>query len=96
MERDALSEGFSVQGMDGRYPVYSPNPDERIRENGTVVVRICVDQYGEVVRAEYTQAGTMASTYLKQLAEATSCKWKFNPGTSSLQCGKIVYHFRVK
>lgn len=91
-----VSAGFNVQGLDGRFPVFSPDVKEAIRENGRVVIRICVDSNGEVIRAEYTQAGTSGSTYLKMLAEKNACDWKFNPGSLSLQCGKIVYDFKVQ
>ncbi|MBR9921933.1 MAG: hypothetical protein GYB31_13925 [Bacteroidetes bacterium] len=96
LDNDILKSGFSVQGMDGRYPLISPEIKEAIRENGRVVIRICINDRGEVIRADYTQAGTMASTYLKQLAEANACNWKFNSSSRSLQCGKIVYDFKVQ
>ena len=92
----SLPGGISLHGLDGRHAIHVPPIDAAIRENGTVVVRICIDEHGQVTRANYTQAGTSASTYLKQLAEKNACDWRFSNGDRSLQCGKIIFNFKVK
>ena len=90
----AFSEHAQVDGMQDRSPTFVPPIEGPFPEEGRVVVRICVDAYGQVTRAEYTQSGTSGGTLLKQIAIENACEWEFSRSSRSLQCGKIVYDFR--
>jgi outer membrane biosynthesis protein TonB len=91
-----MQEGVTLDGLSGRVATFIPPVEGRIPENGTVVVHICVDRFGEVTRADYTQVGTTTGTYLKQLAEENACDWKFSSSNRLLQCGKIIFDFQVR
>lgn len=89
---NAHLEGRSVQGTLGK-PAYT------VQESGVVVVKIWVDQYGNVTKA---QAGAMGTTVtdskLWTAARNEAMKAKFNtkPDAPVLQEGTITYRFNLK
>lgn len=84
-------------GLSGRgYKRPSP-PKDNSQHTGVVVVYVCVDKRGNVISAEYTQAGsTTADSNLKRIAISNAKKYKFDSGSISKQCGTIRYDFKVK
>ena len=74
-----------------------PKITDNSQKQGTVVVRVCVDNSGKVVSAEYTQRGSSTSdATLKRLAVSNAKQWKFSKGSVDKQCGTITYRFRVQ
>lgn len=74
-----------------------PTITDNSQETGRIVMKVCVDGSGNVLSAEYTQAGsTSSSARLKQLAKANAKKWKFKGAGIDKQCGTITYDFKVK
>lgn len=76
-----------------------PKPTERIQQEGTVVVTIWVDQYGEVTRA---QAGADGTTVVDKKLWAAARKaamgahFNMNADAPALQQGTITYIFKLK
>lgn len=67
------------------------------QKSGTVVVKVCIDQNGNVVSAEFTQSGsTTGDATLKNLAVNNAKKWRFKGGSVDKQCGTITYRFKVQ
>jgi colicin import membrane protein len=96
--RGGFGEGMSYS-LEGRDPRYLPKPSSQFQENGTVVVQITVDRYGNVVRAVAIDKGSnTTSTTLRRLAEEAAVKARFNANLSAaeFQRGTITYHFVVK
>lgn len=85
-----------VEGFGGRGVVRSDKPQDNSQDQGTVVVKACIDSNGNIISAEFTQAGSTAtSSRLKQLAVDSAKRWKFAPGNVDKQCGRIIFNFRL-
>ncbi|MCO6492024.1 MAG: energy transducer TonB [Phaeodactylibacter sp.] len=85
-----------VEGFGGRGVLRQDKPQDNSQDQGKVVVRACIDSNGNVISAEFTQAGSTAtSSRLKQLAVSSAKKWKFAPGSVDKQCGTITFNFRL-
>jgi outer membrane biosynthesis protein TonB len=96
---ESISTGSGKVGGDltgrGR-PTNSPTVTDNSQKEGTVVIKVCVDEAGNVISARYTQGGsTTGDATLKRLAESNAKKWKF-PSGSKVDCGTITYTFKVK
>lgn len=82
----------------GRTAVTLPKPEYNSNQQGTVVVRIWVDQNGKVTRAEYepkgsnTQDGTLVS---QAIAAARKARFNKDPKAQEEQRGTITYIFRI-
>lgn len=82
-------------GLGGRGIVASPKVNDNSQDNGTVVVRVCVNANGSVSEANFTQRGSTATSQrLINLAVANAKTWKFSAGDEN-QCGFITYTFKV-
>ena len=89
---NARLEGRNVLGL-------IPRPDYNIQEEGIVVVRIVVDQNGNVTKAIPGATGTTATnTQLWTAARNAAMKTHFNRDGSAaaLQEGTITYIFKLK
>lgn len=85
-----------VEGFGGRGAIRQDKPQDNSQEQGKVVVKACIDSDGNVISAEFTQAGSTAtSSRLKQLAVSSAKRWKFAPGNVDKQCGTITFNFRL-
>lgn len=95
---EGISTGSgTVEGLGGRSAVNAPKITENSQKQGTVVVRICVDESGKVTSADFTQKGsTTSDNRLKELAVSNARKWRFSAGSVDRQCGTITYRFRVQ
>jgi len=97
LEGISTGKGTIGGGLEGRGVVHTPTIQDNSQKTGRVVVRICVNNKGEVVSAEYTQAGsTTADSDLRQIAITNAKKFKFSPGSVDRQCGTVTIDFRVK
>ena len=84
-------------GLGSRGVAKTHTPQDNSQDQGTVVVKVCVDRAGNVVSAKLTQAGTTAtSARLKNLAISSAKKWRFSKGDQDRQCGTITYNFRAR
>lgn len=89
---NAQVEGRSVLGVPAK-PVYN------VQDEGTVVVSISVDQYGNVTKATAGATGTTVNNpQLWQAAREAAFKTKFNldADAPAEQQGKITYKFKLK
>lgn len=84
-------------GLAGRGVRARSLPSNDSGQFGTVVVKICVNQNGDVIEARYSQGGSTTSAgALKSLAEDAAKKYKFqeNSNAPDKQCGEITFKFR--
>lgn len=96
---EGLSKGTGEagEGLDSRGLVYEPKIEDNSQKSGTVVVKVCVNNQGNVVSAKYTQRGSSTTdSYLIDLAERSSKKYRFTPSNADEQCGIITIDFIVK
>lgn len=93
-------EGTPTARLEGRSVMGNlPLPQYDVAESGTVVVRIIVDQYGNVVNAIPGVKGTTVNdAVLWNAAKEAALKAKFNISASApaAQEGTISYIFRMK
>ncbi|MEM1322963.1 MAG: hypothetical protein AAGG75_22045 [Bacteroidota bacterium] len=95
----------SAQSSNGRVP----NPNslagrtilesepmlEVAKENGKVVVAICVNKEGKVVEAKYKAHGSTSDhPQLIRIAIANARKYRFDRGMLDRQCGSVTYDFK--
>ena len=88
----ARLEGRNVKGL-------LPVPDYNIQEEGKVVVKIWVDNSGNVQKAQAgVQGTTVTSAQLCNAARNAALKTHFNPSAHApaLQEGTITYIFKLK
>jgi TonB family protein len=84
---------FSLKGRNAKS---LPKPEYKSREQGTVVVKIWVNNNGEVIRVEAGQRGTTTSDKgLWKLAESAALISRFSPDNDAPedQTGTITYKF---
>ncbi|MEO6760635.1 MAG: energy transducer TonB [Saprospiraceae bacterium] len=91
--------GVSVGGGLGGRAIANRGPvNDNSQKSGTVVIKICVDGSGNVISADYTQAGsTTTDAELRNKALASARQYRFKPGGSGgTDCGTLTYNFRLK
>jgi periplasmic protein TonB len=98
---DGHGLGDSGIGYDlgGRKKISLPKPEENSQIAGRVVIRIKVDQKGNVIDAVYqTKGSTTTSTGLINAAITAAKKAKFeaDPNAQEVQFGTITYNFKVQ
>lgn len=99
---DALSgiskgDGKIGGGLANRGLVFAPEIDENSQKAGKVVVRVCVNNKGEVIEAKYTQKGsTTTDTDLMSVAIAGAKRYKFSRSPIDKQCGTVTIEFKLK
>jgi hypothetical protein len=90
-------QGKVGEGLDKRGVLYEPNFEDSSQKSGIVVVRICVDQFGRVVSARYTQRGsTTTDSELINIAVSNSRRYRFTPSDIPEQCGTVTISFIVR
>ncbi len=90
-----IAGGGSIGGALGNRGVASRpgNFKHNCPETGKVVVRVCADEAGTVISAEFTQSGsTVSATCNKTQAINHAKKYKFKKGDRT-ECGTITYNF---
>ncbi|MDX1667187.1 MAG: energy transducer TonB [Saprospiraceae bacterium] len=97
LEGISTGSGTVGGGLGDRGVLKSPKIEDDSQQQGTVVVRVCVDKAGNVLSADFTQRGsTTSNARLVQLAVNNAKKWEFSEGAVDKQCGTITYRFRVR
>ena len=95
----STGDGRVSGGLGGRGVESSPVVRENSQRPGRVVVDVCVGPAGNILSAEYTQAGsTTTDPNLLSAAQRNARQWKFkaDPNAPERQCGKITYDFKVQ
>ncbi len=65
------------------------------KAKGKVVIKLCVDERGEIETAKFTQRGsTTFNSELKELALAAVRATRFANSSLAEQCGTIAFHFK--
>ena len=84
-------------GLGNRGVLHEPSINDASQKTGTVVISVCVDKNGKVIRADYTQKGsTTTDTELKDIARRAALKFKFTDSDIEEQCGTITVDFKIK
>lgn len=84
-------------GLGSRGLVHEPQIEDKVQETGRVVINVCVDPSGKVIKAEYTQKGsTTTSSSLREIARKAALKFKFTQSEITEQCGTITVDFKLK
>jgi TonB family protein len=97
LEGISTGTGSVGGGLGDRGVASAPKIEDNSQQEGTVVLRVCVDQNGNVSEAEFTQKGSSISdARLKNIAIANAKRWKFSKGDVDKQCGTITYRFKVQ
>lgn len=84
-------------GLSDRGVRNAPQINDRSQKTGRVVIEVCVDRNGKVVKADFTQRGsTTADTELIELARRNARNYIFSTSDVEEQCGTISYDFKVR
>lgn len=84
-------------GLGNRGVVHEPKISDASQKTGRVVISVCVDKNGKVVKANYTQKGsTTTDSELKDIARKAAMQFKFTDSEVEEQCGTITVDFKVK
>jgi TonB family protein len=84
-------------GLGNRGVLHEPSINDRSQKTGRVVISVCVDKTGKVIKAEYTQKGsTTTDSELKDIAKKAAQQFKFTTSEIEEQCGTITVDFKVR
>lgn len=84
-------------GIADRGIIYEPDIQDDSQKTGKVVIKVCVNQNGEVISAKYTQRGSTTNDLeLIKIAEDAAKKYKFSSSGIEEQCGQISIDFILK
>lgn len=84
-------------GLGNRGVLHEPQINDRSQKTGRVVISVCVDKNGKVIKADYTQKGsTTTDSELKDIARKAALQFKFTLSEIEEQCGTITVDFKVK
>src|SRR5688572_5433751 len=84
-------------GLGNRGVLHEPRISDVSQKTGRVVIRVCVDKVGKVIKAEYTQKGsTTTDSELKEIAKKAALQFKFTDSDIEQQCGTITVDFKIK
>ena len=97
LEGLAQGKGTIGDGLGDRGLLYAPKISDTSQREGIVVVKICVNQSGKVISADFTQKGsTTLDNHLVDLAKRSAMKYKFQKSKSERQCGNITIDFKLR
>ena len=94
-----IKDGIGVigGGLENRGVVYEPRINDSSQKSGKVVVKVCVDENGRVISANYTQKGSTTNDGdLRRIAEDAARQYRFTPFALDKQCGTITINFILK
>jgi TonB family protein len=84
-------------GLGNRGVLHEPRIQDGSQKTGRVVISVCVDKSGKVIKAEYTQKGsTTTDSELKAIARKAALQFKFTTSDIEEQCGTITVDFKVR
>lgn len=94
-----LSKGTGVvgDGLANRGVKSAPVLQDKSQNAGKVVISVCVDRKGNVIKAEFTQRGsTTSNAQLVDLAKRNASRYVFSESDLDEQCGTISYDFKLQ
>jgi len=84
-------------GLGNRGVLHEPKISDASQKTGKVVISVCVDKNGKVIKADYTQKGsTTTDSELKDIAKRAALQFKFTDSDIEEQCGTITVDFKIK
>lgn len=84
-------------GLGNRGVLHEPRIEDNSQKTGRVVISVCVDKSGKVVKADYTQKGsTTTDSQLRDIARKAALQFKFTSADVEEQCGTITVDFKVR
>jgi outer membrane biosynthesis protein TonB len=84
-------------GLGNRGVLHEPKISDASQKTGRVVISVCVDKNGKVIKADYTQKGsTTTDSELKDIAKRAALQFKFTDSDIEEQCGTITVDFKIK
>jgi outer membrane biosynthesis protein TonB len=84
-------------GLANRGVTYTPKFNDSSQKTGKVVIAICVDNNGKVIKADFTQKGsTTTDSELIAIAKKGALAYKFSTAEVESQCGTVTVDFRLK
>jgi len=97
LEGMTTGTGKTGNGLGDRSLVFAPEINDNSQKQGRVVMTICVNARGKVIKANYTQKGsTTTSAHLIDLAKKNAKKYEFSQSSVAEQCGEIIIDFKLK
>lgn len=97
LEGLTTGKGKVGTGLGNREVLYAPQIKDNSQSTGKVVVNICVNSAGKVVKATFTQKGsTTTDSNLIDLAIGGAKKYEFSASKADEQCGDILIDFKLK
>ena len=96
-----ISKGISGAGAEVKGRTVRSKPDVPTNRgvNGIVIVKICIDTRGNVVRAQFIEEGSTVTDDRTIGAAVTNAKnWKFNENSMAADraCGVIKFYYKMK
>ena len=84
-------------GLGNRGVLHEPRISDASQKTGRVVISVCVDKNGKVIKADYTQKGsTTTDSELKEIAKKAALQFKFTDSDIEEQCGTITVDFKIR
>lgn len=84
-------------GLGKRGVLHEPQIKDNSQKTGIVVISVCVDKNGKVIKADYTQKGsTTTDSELKEIARKAAQQFKFTVSDIEEQCGTITVEFKIR
>lgn len=98
-EKGDSGNDFSGDGLLTRKVTYRADVKKLTKEEGKIVINICVSQQGSVTFSEYNQdESTIYDADLVVKAKKTASKYKFEKDYTAprKQCGKLTFTFEIE
>ncbi len=96
LEGITRGKGEVGEGLNSRGVLFEPSFDDSSQKSGRVVVRVCINEKGNVISSRYTQRGSTTTDWeLIAIAEKNAKKYRFTPSNKKEQCGTIIIDFIV-
>ena len=97
LEGLSTGKGSVGGGLGGRKIQYKPQVVEKSQKTGRVVVRVCVNDDGQVIESGFTQKGSnTGDPELVATALRFAKQYRFSESTVSKQCGTITFDFKLQ
>jgi hypothetical protein len=97
LEGISTGSGRVGGGLGNRSVLHEPKINDKSQKTGIVVISVCVDKTGKVIKADYTQKGsTTTDSELKEIARKAALQFKFTLSEIEEQCGTITVDFKVR
>ena len=97
LEGITKGRGKAGNGLGNRGLIHAPVISDNSQSTGRVVVNICVNAQGKVMKANFTQKGsTTTDSHLIDLAIKSAKNYRFSESNAVEQCGDITIDFKLR